>query len=271
MYEYIQSSSNPKIKLIKELYTPKGRKKNKLFIAEGRQEIEKAFFTNHLPIFIFINKKFIQKHLKSFFSKYDLYIKNAKIFEIEESLFSRLSYRDRSEGILAIFHWQEKKLEDIILKDITTIIVLEKIEKPGNLGAILRIADATKTDAILVTDTNFDIYNPNVIRASTGCIFTTNVILLDNFTAYEWLKKNNFFIYATKIDAKIPYTKESYRNFSAFVFGSENKGISDFWKTHNDVSIYIPMLGKADSLNVATSVALLLYENLRQKNFFNLH
>ncbi|MCX7954395.1 MAG: RNA methyltransferase [Bacteroidales bacterium] len=263
MYEYISSPQNQKIKLIKELYNPKGRKKHKLFIAEGTKEIAKALEAGYYPLYVFINKSFIEKHESNFFSRYKL-LTNI-IYEVEYNLFRKISYREDTEGIIAIFKTKEIKLNEIILNDNAFVVILENIEKPGNLGAVLRTADATQIDAVIVSEINFDIYNPNVIRASLGCVFTTNIVVAKNNEILKWLKENNFNIYVATPHAKTVYYDIQYEGKIAVVFGSENKGVSEFWKEESNYMIKIPMKGLADSLNLSNSVAIILYEYIRQK------
>lgn len=263
MYEFISSSHNPKIKLIRELYNPRGRKKHKLFIAEGTKEISKALLQNYYPIYVFINKSFIDKHAEKFFENYKIPEKN--VYEIDKELFKKISYREDTEGIIAIFKWKETKLNQIKIKENSIVIILENIEKPGNLGAVLRTADATQVDAVIISKTNFDVYNPNVIRASLGCVFTVNIVIEDNQKILDWLNENNFKKYVATPNASCFYYDVNFENRSAIIFGSEAHGVSDLWLEKADFKIKIPMKGVADSLNLSNSVAVILYELLRQR------
>lgn len=261
--ENIQSSQNPKIKLIHKLYTSKGREKNKLFIAEGCREISMAYQSDFKIRHIFINKHFLKKKdLENFPFKDEVF------YLVEETLFSKISYREDTEGIIAIFETKEHKLNQIQLSENPFLIVVESIQKPGNLGAILRTADATRADAVLVCNNVIDLYNPNVIRASIGCFFNIPIAVCSNDEAIEWLKANDIKIYCAALQNAEDYYTFNYSNPTAIVFGTEAIGLSNIWRQNADAIIKIPMLGKIDSLNVSNSVAIISYEVLRQRKFY---
>ena len=260
--EHISSSQNPKIKLIHELYETKGRKKHSLFIAEGFREISMAYYSDYELVYIFINENFIQKKDIEKFP-----FKDRIFYLIDNELFSKISYRENTEGIIAIFKTKTHKLEDINLSNNPYIIVLEAIEKPGNIGAILRTADAVKADAVIISNSIVDIYNPNAIRASIGCIFTVPIAVCNNEEAISWLKRNSINIYCAALENAKIYTSEDFTMPTAIVFGTESKGLTKTWLENSKSIIKIPMLGKIDSLNVSNSVAIISYEVLRQRNF----
>ncbi len=261
-FENITSPNNSKIKLIHQLYDSRGRKKHKLFIAEGKREISIALKSNYKPHYIFFNNDFLDKNL-SYLNNFN----NIPCFNIENSLFSKISYREDTEGIIAIFSWKNHDLESIKLNTNPLIIVVESVEKPGNLGAILRTADAANVDAVIVCNPVIDIYNPNVIRSSIGCIFSVTIGITDSYTSIEWLKKHNITIYAAALQKAKLYTQVDFIQPSAIVFGTEATGLSDIWLQNANEIINIPMLGKIDSLNVSNSVAIITFEALRQRNF----
>ena len=195
-------------------------------------------------------------------------------FEVTEDVYGKLAYRAGTEGVVAIAMERKKRLQDINLKVKCNskgeyqplILVIESVEKPGNLGALLRTADACGADAVLICDELTDLYNPNIIRASLGGIFTQNVVCCTNEEAYKWLKNNGITIYTAQLQDSKLYYNTDMRKGCAIVMGSEANGLTDFWRKAASEKIMIPMLGKLDSLNVSVSAAILCYEALRQRS-----
>ena len=186
-------------------------------------------------------------------------------FSRAKAAYSKIAYREGTEGVVALFKSRLLTLADLAPRSDSLVIVLESVEKPGNLGAILRSADASGADAVIVCDPLTDIYNPNVVRASTGAVFTTPVVACPSSEAAEWLSKYQFKIVTAQLQDSKVYYDVDFTVATALVFGTESTGLSDFWRERSDAKIMIPMMGKMDSLNVATSVAILSYEALRQK------
>jgi TrmH family RNA methyltransferase len=257
--EKITSTTNPKIKNIVKLQKASERREQGVFIIEGFKEItfameagftiESLFYCPDIIINININK-----------------ISAKNLYEITREVFAKIAYREGSDGLLAIVKQVKHTLKDIKLSATPFVIILEAVEKPGNLGAILRTADASKADAVIIADPRTDIYNPNVIRSSVGCVFTTQVVASTNQEVYDWLKKNNISVYTAALHPK----SETYFNFNytkptAIVLGTEADGLTDFWLKNSDKKIIIPMLGKNDSLNVSNAAAVLAYEVVRQR------
>jgi TrmH family RNA methyltransferase len=145
---------------------------------------------------------------------------------------------------------------------------LEAVEKPGNLGAILRTADAASVDAVIICDPLTDIYNPNAIRSSIGCVFTNQIVSTSSDKAIEWLKNNNIRAYAAALTARKNYHETDLTGSTAIVMGTEANGLTQKWLNQTDVQIIIPMCGDIDSLNVSTSTAILIFEAMRQRNFY---
>ncbi len=261
--EQITSSENPKIKLIRQLYNSKGRRKYGLFIAEGIREISMAYKSDFKIKYLFINELFLQKKDISTFP-----FSHQIFYQLDTKLFSKISYREDTEGIIGIFETKKHTLSEIHLSTNPYVIILESVEKPGNLGAVLRTADAVKADAVLVCNPVIDIYNPNVIRSSIGCIFVVPVAVCNNTEALNWLREHRFTIYAAALQDAIYYHQSDFTSPTAIAFGTEAEGLTDFWRKEADYIIKIPMLGKIDSLNVSNSVAILSYEVLRQRNFY---
>ena len=191
-----------------------------------------------------------------------------KLTEVSKAVFEKIAYRDHSDGLIALVAPKYPKLDDLILSTNPILLVLESIEKPGNLGAILRTADAAALDAIIVCDPKTDIYNPNVIRSSLGCIFTKQVLTCTSLDAIAFLRKRGIKSYAAALTASLPYHETDFICPCAIVMGSEANGLTDTWLDNADEKIKIPMFGKVDSLNVSTSAAILVFEAKRQRGFY---
>jgi TrmH family RNA methyltransferase len=193
--------------------------------------------------------------------------KETTVYEITVPVFEKMAYRENSDGIIAQVVSKFMTLENLELRSDPLIIVLEKVEKPGNLGAVLRTADAAEADAVLVCDPLTDIYNPNVIRSSIGCVFSMQVVCCSSQEALGWLKQNKIKSYAAALTAKKWYHENDLSGAVAIVLGTEADGLSEFWLSKSDDQIKIPMLGTIDSLNVSNATAVMVYEAMRQRNF----
>jgi TrmH family RNA methyltransferase len=187
--------------------------------------------------------------------------------EVSKDVFAKLALRENSDGVFAIANAKSLKYDDIKLSKNPFIIVIESVEKPGNLGAILRTADAAKADAVIVCDNLCDIYNPNVIRSSIGCLFTQQVLTCTSQECFDFLKSKNIEIYAAELKASQFYHETDMSQACAVVVGTEADGLSDFWINNAAARIKIPMLGTIDSLNVSVSTAIITFEAMRQRNF----
>lgn len=190
----------------------------------------------------------------------------AQLFELSKDAFAKVAYRERPDGLLAVAPQWKRNLEDLALKPQPFLLVCESIEKPGNLGTILRSADAAGCDAVIVCDAVTDIFNPNVVRASTGVLFSVPVVISDSATVHAWLKAKGIRTAATTPHTENIYTKTELRGPLAIIMGSEQYGLSEFWMKGSDVLVRIPMAGQADSLNVAMATIITLFEAVRQRN-----
>ncbi len=264
MKKEITSSSNPLIKDVIKLRNRRERNQTDTFLIEGYRELLRASKAD-----IQIEKLMICPSLFLGSNEQDLIDsiekKQTEIIECSEQVFEKISYRDRPDGLLAIakqFHYSFSDLSKI--KNPLWVIA-EAIEKPGNLGTILRSCDGVGAAGCMVVDPCTDIFNPNVVRASIGTLFTQPVLQLSSQEAYEYLKKEKIKIIATSPHAEKKYYEEDLSVPVAFVMGTEQYGLSSFWMEHADVQINIPMKHVADSLNVATATTIVLYEALRQR------
>ncbi|MDR0559598.1 MAG: RNA methyltransferase [Prevotellaceae bacterium] len=255
----ITSLQNPKIKNVTLLREKSGeRNRQKLFPVEGIREIKMAVSGGYE-----IDTLFVCHELKK--TVPDFYTKN--ICNVNRKVFEKMACREDSDGFIAVFKMKTNTLSDIKLSAAPFVIALEAIEKPGNLGAILRTADAANVDAVIVCDPKSDILNPNVIRSSLGCVFVVNTVVCSSEEAFKWMKNNNITAYAAELEASRQYCDENYTCGSAIVMGAESTGLSDFWLKNADKRIKIPMKGKVDSLNVSVSTAILTFEVMRQRKF----
>lgn len=190
----------------------------------------------------------------------------AKVLEVSEQVFEKLAFGDRTEGVLGVAETPPSALADLCLPDRPLVAVLEGVEKPGNVGAVLRSADAAGVSALIVADPGTDLYNPNAIRASLGTIFTVPTAAATAAEALAWVRGHMLAIYAARLDAALAYTEADYRGPAAIVLGSEARGLSRAWSAGDVTAVRLPMLGRADSLNVSAAAAVLFYEALRQRS-----
>ena len=194
---------------------------------------------------------------------------NIECIEIASEVYEKISYRSSTEGIVAIAQFKELNLDSITFKSKNPLIlVAEAPEKPGNIGAFLRTADAANNDAVLIANPKTDLYNPNIIRSSVGCVFTNQVALGTTQEILEYLKANNIDVYcAALLDTCELYHKQDYTSASAIVVGTEATGLSDEWLHNSKKNIIIPMQGAIDSMNVSVSAGILIFEAKRQRDF----
>ena len=253
-YEVITSLQNYKIKNIVLLREKsRERKEQMLFPVEGKREISMALAAGYQLQSLYVCTGFENPFTTD------------QVYEVSQKVFEKIAYRENSDGLLALIKMKANTFEGITLSKKPFVIILESVEKPGNLGAVLRTADAANIDALIVCDPKCDLYNPNVIRSSLGCIFTVKSIACTSQEAYEWLKANRIKSYAAELEASEWYYNENYTEGTAIVMGTESTGLSDFWLKNADKRIKIPMRGKVDSLNVSVSTAILTFEAMRQR------
>lgn len=260
MHFLITSLQNPKIKSLLALDKPRERRRQQLFTIEGTKEVALALKAGYQIGNIFFCEDLISRADAMQFG-----IDDKNLIPVSLAVFEKLAVRQGSGGVLAVAVMKQHALGDIQLPDNPLVLVLESVEKPGNLGAILRTADAAGVHAVICCDVQTDIYNPNVIRSSIGCVFTTRMAVASSTDTIAWLKKQNVAIYATYLEASVPYHKVDYRAPSAFVMGTEATGISQEWVRESTKNIIIPMHGKIDSMNVSTSAAVVIFEAVRQR------
>lgn len=190
----------------------------------------------------------------------------AETLTVTRAVFEKMSYRENPDGWMGIFPIPKTSLEDLKTNDCPFVIIAESVEKPGNLGAILRTADAAKVDAVIVCDPRVDLWNPNVIRASRGAVFTVPAVEADSKNALAWLRSGRMRVLAATPSAETIYTDVDLREPVALAVGTEDQGLTEFWMEQCDIQVRIPMLGRVNSLNVSIATALITYEAVRQRS-----
>ena len=258
----ISSSSNARFKFLQSLEKSKTRRQLSLTSVEGVKEIEMAIEANvqfHSLYFVqgMVDQKLLNKVL-ALNSSLD-------IFELSSDLFSKTAYRESTGGLVAIIHTKERQLSSFYPKGQALVLVVDGVEKPGNLGAILRTADAAAIDAVICSDLPGDLYNPNTVRASLGTVFTVPVYTGKGEEVRLWLSNNGFKTYCTNLHLAHDYDKEDYTGSCAIVVGTEATGVTQEWIDFADQNVKIPMLGKIDSMNVSVASAVMLFEAKRQR------
>lgn len=268
--EVISSAQNPKIKELMALQEKsKERRKKGLFVVEGRRELLHCLEAGYEPFTIFICPDILSESDRRQIEDAAGTMRCGWV-EIPQHLYDKAAYRGGTEGVIAELRCKDMSLDHISLTDKPLVIVVEAIEKPGNLGAVLRSADAAGADAVIVCDPLTDLYNPNLIRSSIGAIFTVPVAAASSEETIQWLKSNNIRIYTAQLQDSKWYYDTDMTDSTAIVMGTEATGLTDIWRKAADAHIRIPMLGQLDSLNVSVSAAILMFEAVRQRNTSNI-
>ncbi|HLP18949.1 MAG TPA: RNA methyltransferase [Chitinophagales bacterium] len=260
--EKISSLQNPKIKNLKRLEKSSERREQNLILIEGLRETVLALRAGYTIETIFICEEILTSS-----KEYPLSELNGvkDRYSIAKPVYDSLAYRETTEGVIALARPREHTLDKLQLKANPLILVIEGVEKPGNLGAMLRTCDAAGVDAVIVCDPKTDVYNPNVIRSAVGTVFTSQIAVCETNEAIGFFKKNNITTYAAELRATDTYFQKNFKTATAFVVGTEATGLSTEWINAADEKIIIPMQGKIDSLNVSVSAAVLLFEAVRQR------
>lgn len=263
IHKKIESIHNPIIKSIVQLQEKaKNRKKEQSFVIEGVREIQLALKGGYQ-----ITTLLFQSELISLPQLSDIISPNTQVIQISKEVYQKLAYRDTTEGVIALAKTKTLSLEDLQLKPNALILVAEATEKPGNIGAILRSADAANIDAVIIANPKTDLYNPNVIRSSVGCVFTNQIAMASTEDTIGYLKQNNISIYCATLQDSTGYHTLDYQKATAFVVGTEATGLSQEFRDHSTKNIIIPMSGQIDSMNVSVAASILLFEAKRQRDF----
>lgn len=267
MYKQITSTQNSTVKYILQLQEKsRSRRKEGKFILEGFRELTLALEGQYTidTLFFFpeiCSHESVQNLLKKATNTPDC-------IEISKDVYQKIAYRTSTEGILAIVHTKVHTLENITFhNENPLILVAEAPEKPGNIGALLRTADAANVDAVFIANPKTDLYNPNIVRSSVGCVFTTQIATGSTSEIISFLQKKNIAIYCAALTASEHYHIQNFQKATAIVVGTEATGLSDEWLQNSTQNIIIPMQGKIDSMNVSVAAAIVIFEAKRQRNF----
>jgi TrmH family RNA methyltransferase len=263
--EKIISLQNPRLKQLVKLRDRRPRDAAGLFLIEGYRELKRALEAGVKPGELYCSPDWYLGENES--ALIDAAAgAGARVFELSKAAFAKVSYRDRPDGLLAVAPQWKRALTGLKLKTSPFLLVIEAIEKPGNLGTLLRSADAAGVNAVIVCDPVTDIFNPNVVRASTGVLFSMPVVVAASAEVRAWLRTRGIRAVATTPAAKTLYTDADLRGPLAIIMGSEQYGLSEFWLKECDLLVRIPMAGQADSLNVAMAAIITLFEAVRQRS-----
>lgn len=263
--EEIKSLQNPRVKLVVKLRASRQRHRQGLFLIDGARELLRAIKGGIELAEVFICPPLCVSKDSQEVVERSKQAASRRTF-VSRVVMRKLSFGDRAEGVVGMAVTPRPQLDEVKLPASPLIGVLEGVEKPGNVGAVLRSADAAGVHALIVADGGTDLYNPNAIRASLGTIFTVPVCAASSAETLSWLRRMDVPIYATRPEGKRLYTNVDLRGPAAIVLGSEAQGLSDVWRAPDIVSIKLPMRGIADSLNVSATAAVLFYEALRQRS-----
>lgn len=264
MSKQITSVQNAFIKQLIQLRDKsRERKKTELFLIEGKREISLALKGEYELESILFYPELISLEQVN-----ELTNQQISIIEISKEVYKKLAYRDTTEGVLAVAKSKKHTIENLEfnIKN-PLILVAEAPEKPGNIGAILRTADAANSDAVIIANPKTDLYNPNIIRSSVGCVFTNQIAAGSASEIIEFLKAKNINIYCAALQASVEYYTQDYTKPTAIVVGTEATGLSNEWLENATQNIIIPMQGEIDSMNVSVAAGILIFEAKRQRNF----
>jgi len=257
----ISSLQNPRIKQLIALEKPRERRQQGLFVVEGVREVSLAIQSGHVLRSLFICPSFYCVD-----AVYPIEEGGAEVFHLSAEVFAKVAVREGTGGVIALLESREHGLDRLPETANPLYLILEKVEKPGNIGAMLRTADAAGLSGVIVCDPATDFYNPNVIRSSVGCVFTVPVARASNGEVLEWLRQRSIRSYAAALtESATPYHHHNFTAPTAFLLGAEADGLSDFWLKNSDTQVIIPMRGRIDSMNVSNAAAVLVFEALRQR------
>jgi TrmH family RNA methyltransferase len=256
----ITSVQNPFIKSLIQLQEKaKARKQSGSFLIEGMREIELAIKGNYeIETILFLPELVSNNQITKL---------TDNPIEITKEVYQKLAYRDTTEGILAVAKTKSLQLSDLKLSENPLILVMEAIEKPGNIGAVLRTCDAAKIDAVIIANPKTDLYNPNIVRSSVGCLFTNQIATGSTEEVIDYLIQKNINFYSATLQNSTSYHTQNYTLPTALVVGTEATGLSELWRKKATQNIIIPMQGEIDSMNVSVAAAILIFEAKRQRGF----
>lgn len=266
MARFVSSLQNPLIKNVLLLMEkPRARREQERIVIEGKRETMLAAAGGLRITDLIVCRELAGDHVLQETGLTN--VPEAEVTEVPLQLYNRMAYRDDSSGLIALAVPVKFTFSDLDLPSNPLVLVLESVEKPGNLGAILRTADAAGLNAVIICDPQTDIFNPNVIRSSLGCIFTVPVITASTTETLEWLRKTGITSFGTALTAATLYHESDFCKPAAIIMGSEAFGLSGLWLSGANQLIRVPMNGKVDSMNVSVTAAIVVYEAMRQRGF----
>ena len=262
MVKTISSLQNPFIKQLVQLKEKsKLRKQTGLFIIEGKREVSLAIKGNYTLETLYYYADLFSASEAAALEAYGI-----DIIEISKPVYEKVAHRETTEGVIAVAKAKDLSLENLKLSsENPLILVAESPEKPGNIGALLRTADAANIDAVIIVNPLTDFYNPNIIRSSVGGVFTVPLATGSTKEVIAYLKRNNISIYSAILQESVPYDTIDYRTPSALVIGTESTGLTEEWRNDSTAKIRIPMEGKLDSMNLSVAAGILIFEAKRQR------
>jgi len=263
MNEPITSRQNTRVKNAAKLRDRSGRESQRRIIIDGVREISRALDAGVELLEVFVCERRLRDDGRQLAAR--LSSGPVEVVAVTEPVFAKLTFGDRADGVVAVARPPQFDLASVTLKREMLVAILERLEKPGNVGAVMRSADAVGLDAVITADGGTDRYNPNAIRASAGTIFALPLIAATREEALTWLRSHDFRVLAARVDGAVDYTAASFAGRCAIVVGSEAQGLSEAWHSGDVVSVKLPMRGRGDSLNVSVTAAVLFYEALRQR------
>jgi TrmH family RNA methyltransferase len=261
----ITSTRNPVIKnMVSLLHKSRERSHQALFVTEGFRELQQALKNGFQAVSLFYDPTTTSidevERVQSM-----AVLPPKSVVELSREVMEKIAYRSSVANVVGLFQAKSKLLNEVVLSQNPLVLVCESVEKPGNLGAMLRTADAAGVDAVIVCEPEVDLYNPNTIRASLGAVFSVQVIVANAKETAQWLKANHIRMLATYLESSRSLFDTDLTSPLAFLLGAESTGISDFWLKQADERVIIPMMGSVDSLNVSASTAIVLFEAVRQR------
>ena len=266
MENMITSVKNPRVKKILDWQQKSAeRRETGCFVVEGRREVLHCMQAGYTMETLFVCRSLMQNDNPDEWSEICHQTDPSQIIEVSPVVYAKIAYRGGTEGVLAVFKAKDLQLKDLRLRENPLIVVLESVEKPGNLGAVLRSADAAAVDAVIVCDPLTDLYNPNLIRSSIGAIFTVPCVACSSQDCIDFLKQHSIQILTAQLQDSKPYYDTDMKRATAIINGTESTGLTQAWRDAADAHVRIPMLGRLDSLNVSVSAAILIFEAVRQR------
>jgi TrmH family RNA methyltransferase len=261
----ITSLQNSRVKDAARLRDGRHRQKQGRMLIDGARELARAMAAGVRLVEVFVCEPLCEGE-EARRALQDVDSSGVEVLYVTEPVFGKLAFGDRAEGLLAVAETPGASLAGLSLPDRPLVAVLEGVEKPGNVGAVLRTADAAGVSALVVADPRTDLFNPNAVRASLGTIFTVPVAAATTAETLDWLRRRGLAVFAARVDGSVPYAEADFRGPSAIVLGSEAEGLTPGWSGEGVTPVRLPMLGVADSLNVSATAAVLFYEALRQRS-----